>query len=143
MKISQKRIQLIYEERKFWQIIDCNRMITIEHVWNDLSQHFDWFVKEKKYQFSNYQTKIKLPEWYHVDLLKDNDQILIEEQQTNPPVIEPVVHVKHTSKKKQLNTYLTNRSFVLTNKYAIPMSFYERWEEGKRNKITSNCQMIF
>lgn len=141
MKISHKRIQLIYQENKFWQIVDCNRMITIEHVWNDFSRHFDWFVKNKKYQFSNYQTKTKLPDWYHVNLLKDNDQILIEEQSCPLPI--EIVRLKHTSKKKQLNTYLTNRSFVLTNKYSIPMSFYEQWEQGQMNRITSNCQMIF
>lgn len=80
----KKRIQLIHRtndgnRRKFWQFIDLNKMITLEHVWNDINQQLILSSSNKKYQFYYYKTKQLLPEWYHVDLLNDNDQILIED----------------------------------------------------------------
>jgi hypothetical protein len=53
------------------------------------------------------------------------------------------VCLKKISKKKQLNTYITNRSFIINNKYSIPNAFYQQWEEGKMHKNTDNCQMFF
>lgn len=58
-----------------------------------------------------------------------------------PPI--KTIYFKNMSKKKQLNTYLTNRSFIITDKYSIPNTFYQEWEDGKLNKNTNNCQMIF
>ena len=51
--------------------------------------------------------------------------------------------IKHISKKKQLKTCITNRSFIITNKNSIPNAFFQQWEEGKMHKNTNNCQMIF
>ena len=80
MKKSVKRIQFIYQKNvKIWQNIDWEKMITLEHVWKDLSQHLAFSSTDTKYQFFDYQTKQGLPAWYHVDLLKDNHQISIEE----------------------------------------------------------------
>ncbi len=84
MKKIIKRIQLIHRTNvgkctKFWQTIDWKKMITLEHVWNDINQHLVSSSLNKKYQFYCYKTKQILPAWYHVDLLNDNDQILIEE----------------------------------------------------------------
>lgn len=85
MKNKSKRIQLIYrmntgEYRKFWQIIDFNNMITLQHVWNNINQELVLVSpSNNKYEFYYYKTKQKLPEWYHVELLNDNDQILIED----------------------------------------------------------------
>jgi len=84
MKKILKRIQLIHRIndencRKFWQNIDFKKMITLEHVWNDINQQLVISSSNKKYQFYYYKTKQVLPAWYHVDLLNDNDQILIEE----------------------------------------------------------------
>ena len=53
------------------------------------------------------------------------------------------VSLKIISKKKQLKTHITNRSFVIRNKYSIPNEFFQRWEEGLQHKNTENCQMVF
>jgi hypothetical protein len=84
MKKILKRIQFIHRTndekyRKFWQNIDFQNMITLEHVWSDINQQLVLSSSNKKYQFYYYKTKQLLPDWYHVDLLNDNDQILIEE----------------------------------------------------------------
>jgi len=78
-----KRIQLIHQTndgkyRKFWQNIDFKKMITLKHVWNDMNRQLPISSSNNKYQFYYYKTKQLLPDWYHVDLLNDNDQILIE-----------------------------------------------------------------
>ena len=49
---------------------------------------------------------------------------------------------KNISKAKQLKVFITNRSFVITNKYSIPDDFYQQWEEGKMHKNTKNCRII-
>lgn len=54
-------------------------MITLEHVWNDLKQQLVLVSSNKKFKFYYYKTKKLLPEWFHVNLLNDNDQILIDE----------------------------------------------------------------
>jgi hypothetical protein len=111
-------------------------MITLEHAWNNLNQQ----LENKNYTFYCKNTKQILPSWYHVDLLKDNDQILIEEV---PSGLIKKECFKHISKKKQLRTCITNRSFIITNKNSIPNAFFKQWEEGKMHKNTNNCQMIF
>ena len=83
MKSVFKRILFIHQTtdgkcRKFWQRIDRRRMSTLEHVWNDLHQQLN--IPKKEYRFSYYHTKQSLPIWYHVDLVNDNAQILIEEK---------------------------------------------------------------
>jgi len=121
-------------------------MITFKHVWNNINQQLDLSSLNKKYQFYSYKTKQVLPDWYHVDLLNDNDQILIEEFIESVPSNKPIesstsiktVRLKSTSKKKQLKTYITNRSFIITNKYSIPNDFYQQWEEGKMHRNTNN-----
>ncbi|CAF3797811.1 unnamed protein product [Rotaria sordida] len=139
MKKLLKRIQLIHRTndgkyKKFWQNIDCNKMFTLEHVWNDINQQFILGSSNNKYKFYCYKTNKLLPTWYHVNLLNDNDQILIDESaQTNKPtVISTPIKAecfKNISKKKQLKVSITNRSFIITNKYSIPNTFYEQWEE--------------
>jgi hypothetical protein len=83
MKTGFKRVQLIYrttdgEYTKVWQNIDSRKMITLEHVWKDINQQLTCSPSNSKCLFYFYKTKQVLPVWYHVDLLNDNDQILIE-----------------------------------------------------------------
>lgn len=83
MKSIFKRVQLIYRTKngecsKVWQNIDSRKMITIEHIWKDINQQLDYVAPEDKCQFYFYKTKQILPVWYHIDLLNDNEQILIE-----------------------------------------------------------------
>jgi hypothetical protein len=83
MKNRFKRVRLIYrtkdgESNKVWQNIDSRKMITIEHVWKDISQQLDWSTGNDKCQFFFYKTKQAIPIWYHIDLLNDNEQILVE-----------------------------------------------------------------
>ncbi|CAF3336458.1 unnamed protein product [Rotaria sp. Silwood1] len=84
MKKLLKRIQLIYRTndgkyKKFWQNIDFDKIITLEHIWNDINQQFVLGSFNNKCKFYCYNTKKLLPMWYHVNLLNDNDQILIDE----------------------------------------------------------------
>jgi hypothetical protein len=167
----RKRIQLIHRTKdgkceKFWQNIDFNQMITLEHVWNNINQQSALASLNNKYKFCYFKTKQVLPSWFHVDLLKDNDQILIDEVTerylkeakkligivfslllfsvpSNQPIISSASAIKHISKKKQLQTCITNRSFIISNKYSIPNAFYEEWEEGKMHRNTNNCRMSF
>ena len=83
MKNLLKRVLFIHQTidgkcTKFWQRIDSRRMNTLEHIWNDLNRQLN--ISKKEYRFSCYQTKQNLPIWYHLDLVKDNAQILIEEK---------------------------------------------------------------
>ncbi|UJR25326.1 hypothetical protein I4U23_006677 [Adineta vaga] len=153
----KKRIQFIQQRkneecRRFWQIIDCQQMITLEHVWKNIHQQLDLSLLNTKYKFYCNSTKQSLPEWYHVDLLNDNEKILIQEFNESPPINEPSLplksiikpeNLKIISKKKQLKVSLTNRSFFITNKHFVPTDFYRQWEDGKMHKTTRNCQMIF
>ncbi|CAF2722726.1 unnamed protein product [Rotaria sp. Silwood2] len=156
MKTLLKRIQLIHRTndgkyKKFWENIDFNKMITLEHVWNDINQQFVLESSNNKYKFYCYKTKRLLPTWYHVNLLNDNDQILIDEfdesaHSNKPAILSTSIKtecLKNISKKKQLRVSITNRSFIITNKYSIPNAFYEQWEEGKTHKNTNNCRMSF
>ncbi|CAF3453943.1 unnamed protein product [Rotaria socialis] len=143
MKKLLKRIQLIHRTndgkcKKFWQNIDFNRMITLEHVWNDINQQLVLASSKNSYKFYCYKTKKLLPTWYHVDLLNDNDRILIDEfdesVHSNKSTISSVPIkalecFKNISKKKQLSASTTNRSFIISNKYSVPDVFYEKWEE--------------
>ncbi|CAF0760564.1 unnamed protein product [Adineta steineri] len=171
MKKKLKRIQIIHRTKdgkcnKFWQNIDFNRMITLKHIWIDVNQQ-SILSSDDNQKFYCYKTKKLLPEWYHIDLLNDNDQILIDEFNenvlSNKPTVSsipiqteclkniPIVSAlptefecfKNIPKKKQLNAFVTNRSFVITNKYSIPNDFYQQWEEGKMHKNTNNYRMIF
>ncbi|CAF3363096.1 unnamed protein product [Rotaria sp. Silwood1] len=150
MKKLLKRIQLIYRTndgkyKKFWQNIDFDKIITLEHIWNDINQQFVLGSFNNKCKFYCYNTKKLLPTWYHVNLLNDNDQILIDEfdesAHSNKPTIlsTPIKTecLKNISKKKQLKVSITNRSFVITNKYSIPNAFYEQWEDAMffRDKV--------
>jgi hypothetical protein len=84
MKKLLKRVQLIHRTNdgkcmKLWQNIDSNRMITLDHVWNDIKHNLSLSSTDNKYKFCYFKTKQLLPAWFHVDLLNDNDQILIDE----------------------------------------------------------------
>jgi len=85
MKKILKRIRLIHRTndgkcRQFWQHIDFNKMITLEHVWNDVNRQFVLSsLNDNNHKFYCCKTKQLLPAWYHIDLLNDNDQILIDQ----------------------------------------------------------------
>ncbi|CAF0742948.1 unnamed protein product [Adineta ricciae] len=148
MKKQLKRIQFIHrrqneECRRFWQIVDDQHMITLEDVWKNAN--LSSLINNHK--FYSCQTKTLLPDWYHVDLLYDNERILIEEFDQSPTINKPSIikpeDLKILSKKKQLNVVLTNRSFVITNKHSIPKGFYHQWDNGKTHRATHSCRLIF
>ncbi len=94
-------------------------------------------------------TYLKLPACFSYNLQKSLEffsvvlfSVPLDKPTTFSTPIE-TVRLKHTSKKKQLKTYITNRSFIITNKYSIPNVFYQQWEEGKMHKNTNNYQKIF
>ena len=50
---------------------------------------------------------------------------------------------KQVSKKKQLKASITNRSFVITDKRAIPNAFYQQWQDGISHRHTANCSIVY
>ena len=83
MKSVLKRIRFFYQTKPddyetSWQMIDPERMITLEDVWNSLSTRLLFQESPLDYLFHSKNKKCHLPKWFHVDLLDDDDLISVE-----------------------------------------------------------------
>lgn len=86
MRKTLKRIQFIHRTKnegwtKVWQAIDTQRMITLQQAWQDVRRQLDPAASERGHRFRRQRTEEVLPEWFHVNLLDDQDQIIIEEDE--------------------------------------------------------------
>jgi hypothetical protein len=64
---------------KFWQHVDVDRTMTLEHVWKHVQQYLPLLPSHIKRRFVCQKQQRSLPDWYHVDQLNDEDCISIEE----------------------------------------------------------------